>query len=269
MSLRAGLRVLYRTTMMNLMMTLEYRASFFASMVNTVIGPVTYLLVWLAVAEQGITLPYSRSQFVTYYLWLSLISMLTSCWLSGFLAESIRLGKLSARLLRPSPYILHYAGNNLGEKLVKLPLLLPSLAVTLIAFRGDLRLPTDPRLLAIFAAALPLAAIVAFLLDVVLASLAFWIHDVGGLLRLKELAAAFLSGRLVPLVFLPASLAPLMIVQPFRYTLSFPLELLTGELGWTSAWHGLMWQIAWCLVLWAVYRLQWRYGLRAYSAAGI
>ncbi len=74
----------------------------------------------------------------------------------------------------PRPYL----ANNLGEKLIKLPLLLPLLGLVAVFFRHDLRLPTSGGPWALFAIALPCAAAVAFLLDVVLGSLAFWLQDV-------------------------------------------------------------------------------------------
>src|SRR5918998_220888 len=113
--------LLWRIVGMNVVMTLEYRGAFLIYMINTVVSPVIALLVWLTVAEQGVALPYDRSQFVTYFLLLSLVSMLTGVWLAGYLAETIRLGGLSAWLVRPAPYIAHQLGNNIGEKIVKLP----------------------------------------------------------------------------------------------------------------------------------------------------
>ena len=67
---------------MNVMSTIEYRASFLVYMVNVVATPLISRLVWLTVSEQGVALPYDRSQFVTYYVLLSVVSMLTSTWLA-------------------------------------------------------------------------------------------------------------------------------------------------------------------------------------------
>src|SRR5882672_10780972 len=138
-------RLLWRMVAMNVMSTIEYRSAFLIFMINVVAGPVIALLVWLTVSEQGVRLPYDRTQFVTYYLLLSIVSMLTSTWLAPYVAEQIRLGGLSPWLLRPAPYIANFIGNNLGEKIVKLPLLLPLVAIVALFFRADLRLPEPPR----------------------------------------------------------------------------------------------------------------------------
>ena len=268
MSAARTLRLAWRLTAVNVMVTLEYRGAFLIYMFNTVAGPTIALLVWLTVGDQGVALPYDRAQFVTYYVMLSVTAMLTATWLGFYLAEAIRLGKLSPFLLRPAPYILGQVGNNLGEKIVKLPLLLPLVGIVAIVFRHDLRLPTDPRAWALYLLSLPLAATVAFLITYVIGSLAFWVEDVSGLLRITTLLGAFLACQFVPLALFPPELSGLLAAQPFRYTLSFPLEILTGQLSGPALAAGFAWQIGYCVGLWALYRLLWRFGLRAYSAAG-
>ena len=262
------LRVIWRQVVMNVMMTLEYRGAFFILMINIVAGPLVSLLVWLTVGESGVRLPYDRGQFVTYYVLLSVVTMLTTTWAGGYVAESIRLGQLSPVLLRPVSPLTGYIGNNIGEKVIKLPLLLPLTGLVALFFRSDLHLPADPRAWLLFVVCLPMAAAVTFLLDIVIASLAFWLDDVWGLLRVKELLGAFLAGRFVPLALFPPSLDGFLEAQPFRYTLSFPLEVLTGDLSAAALARGFVWQTAYCIGLWACYRLLWRYGLRAYSATG-
>ncbi len=80
-------RVLWRMVAANVQMTLEYRGAFVVYMLSTVLAPVISLLVWLTVSEQGVGLPFSRGQLVTYYLLLSVVSMLTATWLGDYLAQ--------------------------------------------------------------------------------------------------------------------------------------------------------------------------------------
>lgn len=248
--------------------TAAYRAAFFAMMVTIVIQPIVSLLVLLTVQSQGAALPFDRSQLITYYMMLGLVAMLTGTWASGYVAEGIRDGGVSDTLLRPAPYILHYITNNIGEKVIKLPLMLPVIAVIALVFRDDLRLPSAPLPWLLFAVALPLAAATAFLLDFVIGSLAFWITDVSGLIRFKNLLSGLLAGQFVPLAFFPPSAAGLLEAQPFRYTLSFPLELLAGTLAPAAIARGFAWQLGYCVGLWLLYRAIWQYGLRSYEATG-
>ncbi|HEV7213651.1 MAG TPA: ABC-2 family transporter protein [Chloroflexota bacterium] len=261
-------RVLYRLTLMNVMLTLEYRGAFLIYMFNSVVVPLIPLVIWLTVSVQGVPLPYARSQFVTYYVMLGVVSVLAGVWVADYLPSEIRLGLLSPWLLRPSPRLLHYVGNNLGEKIIKLPLLLPMVVLAALAFHADLRLPTAFSTWLLFGGAVALAATLTFLLDVVISSFAFWVQDVEGIIGLKVALAGFLAGRFIPLALFPPAFAGFLAVQPFRYTLSFPLEILTGSLSAAATARGFAWAVAYCVVLYAGYRLLWRYGLRAYAATG-
>src|SRR5439155_7558590 len=138
------LRVLIRMVKMNVMLTVEYRVSFFISMGNLVLRPAIALLVWLAASDAGVHLPYDRSQFVTYFVLMGLVSLATQTWTAEYVEEDIRYGDLNKSLLRPAPNVLHYVANNAGEKVVKLALLLPPALLLALVFRHELRLPAEP-----------------------------------------------------------------------------------------------------------------------------
>jgi ABC-2 type transport system permease protein len=261
-------RLLRRLILKNVALTLAYRGAFFILMFSTVIGPLISLLIWRTVLDQGVQLPLDRSQLVTYYLLLGLVSMLTGAWEAPYTAESIRLGGLSPDLLRPAPVVLQPISNNLGEKIIKLPLLLPIVLAAALLFGREFAPPTDPLTWLLFALALPAGAAINFLLDYLVGLLAFWIEDVGGLVRVLGLVRGFLAGQLVPLALFPPGLGPLLEAQPFRYTLSFPLEVATGALDGGALLRGFAWQAVWLFGLLALYRAVWRRGLRLYASTG-
>jgi ABC-2 type transport system permease protein len=264
----AQVRMFGRMVAHNVTMTIAYRAAFFALMISSVIQPVVSLLVMLTIEGQGANLPFDRSQLVTYYLLLSFVSICTGCWVGEYLASGIRDGELSDTLVRPVPYIYNFVTNNLGEKIVKLPLLLPILVVVSLLFRSELSLPSDPLRWIGFAIAVVFAAATAFLLDFALGSLAFWIKDVSGLFRIKDLLRGLLAGQFVPLALFPPAFGPFLEMQPFRYTLSFPLEILASDLDSAALARGFAWQIGYCVLLWLSYRIIWHFGLKSYEAVG-
>jgi len=259
----------WRLALPPMMKSLEYRTTFFVYMVGAVAGPVISLLVWLTVSDQGIRLPYDREQFVTYYLLLSTVSLLTSTWVAEYdLADAIRLGHLSPLLLRPVAPVLHYVGDHVGQKIVMLPLQLPLVAIVAILLHGDLALPPSPLIWLLFAISVAMAAAVTFLLDFLVGLTAFWIQDVGGIIQAKALVGAFLAGQVVPLAFFPPEFSIFLQLQPFRYTVSFPLEVLLGELSLMQTMQRFACQAGYCVLFWGAYRMLWRRGLRTYSSAG-
>lgn len=263
-----NLKALRRLIALNLTGTLEYRGEFVIYMVSAVSTPVLSLLVWLAVSEQGADLPLDRDQLVTYYVLLGIVFMLTSSWLSGHLAEQIRLGDLSPWLLRPIPYALSMIANNLAEKAVKLLILLPMVLALGFAFRDDVRLPTSLAVWSMFLVSLLFAATITLSLDFLIGSLAFWVEDIHGLNRVRRLLEGLLSGHLIPLALFPGSLTGFLEVQPWRYTISFPLEILMGGLSTVDLARGFAWQAGYCLLFGIAYHRVWRAGLRAYAATG-
>jgi ABC-2 type transport system permease protein len=245
------LRIVLRETKVNILLTIEYRASTLVLMLNTFVGPTIALLVWLAVSAHSAgganTLPLSRSQLVTYFVLMSLVSMLTGVWISEYLAADIRSGELSKYLMRPAPVMAGHIG---------------------LVFRHEIHLPRDPLVWALLALALALAGALSFLIDYLVGSLAFWLQAVSGLLALEALIAGLLAGRLVPLALFPPELAPLLAAQPWRYTLSFPLEIATGALTPDAIAFGLALQVSYVVAAALGVRVVWRYGLRSYAATG-
>jgi ABC-2 type transport system permease protein len=55
---------------------------------------------------------------------------------------------------------------------------------------------------------------------------------------------------------------------PFRYTMSFPVELLMGRLRLREILLGIAIQWIWVTALYALNRWVWHRGLRRYSAVG-
>lgn len=263
-----ALRTLLYDAKLNLLGTLEYRGMFVIWVLGDLVGALISLGVWLAVRESSVGLPMDRSQLVTYFVARGVVSTLAASWLVHLVPDNIREGDLSVKLLRPVTPLAHFLANNLGEKALRLPLLVPVTLVAGLLFRADLHFPADPYVWALFTAAVLLAMAVAFLLDLVITSLSFWLQDVWGVESAFRLAERFLDGGLIPLAFFPPWLIGIAHVQPFRYTLSFPLEILTGAVPDGGLATGFAWQIAYAVGLYLLYRVEWRFGLRAYSSVG-
>jgi len=262
-------RLIAQFTRANVMLTLEYRTGFLIYMFNTVAGPTISLLVWLTVeanAQGG--LPMDRAELVTYFVLMSAVSMLSDTWAGQYIADEIKSGALSNYLLRPASPAAHYIGNNMGEKVIKIWLLLPFVAGVALLFRADVRLTDDLRRWAALGVALVLAAVLTFELDYLIGSLAFWLQDVSGLATLNSLLEGLLAGRFVPLAMFPREAAPVLELQPWRYLLSFPLEIVTGTLPVEAIERGLVLQAVYAAGLIGAHRLVWRYGLRVYAAVG-
>ncbi len=268
MSLSQTLRVIRRLLVIDLSTALTYRAEFVMFMISTVLSPAISLMVWRTALANGAALPVDAAYLTTYFVLLGVISMLTSSWSAAFLAEEIRLGQLSKWLIRPGSTHLNTIANNLSEKLIKAVPLAPMIALLWWIFRDAVALPANPGTWLLFVVSVVAAAVMVVALDIIVGALAFWIDDITGIDRARALLMMVFRGQLVPLALMPAWSQGAIDVQPFRFTLSFSLELLLGGLSSSQVAVGMALQLLYpaLTVLAAIWI--WRRGLRAYAAAG-
>lgn len=261
-------RLLRRMIAINMAVSFIFRSDFFFYMFGTVFGPLIAALVWRAAIESGAELPVDTSYVMTYFVLLAVVSMLTASWLSGFLANTIRNGKLSPWLARPGSYIYDMVANNVSEKVFKCVVLFPMVAVFAWLFREDISLDASAWRWIVVALAIPMGATIAFALDVAEGSLAFWIDDVSGLVKARSLLMAVLAGQVVPLALMPEWAQGFMMVQPFRYIVSFPLEVVVGGLTSNEVAAGLIFQVFYTVLFVVGARWLWSTGKRSYAAVG-
>lgn len=259
-------QVFTRLLAMNLTVTVQYRAQFVMLQIRNMIVPVVSLLVWRAAIKAGADLPVGKEYLSTYFVMVSIVGMLTSSWIGIYLAERIRLGELALWLIRPASTHLEAVVENVAEKLVKLAIITPMVAVFAFTLRGQLHFPTSAFRWLGFAVSILLAAGIAFALDVLIGSLAFWFDEVTGFDRAKNLIVPVLSGAVVPLALLPSWAGGFVNVQPFGFLVSFPLEvLLSGGRGLVVGF-GL--QVFWFAAFAGAAVYVWHRGIRNYSASG-
>lgn len=268
MTIAQRLRIIRRLVILDFTGALIYRAEFVMFMISTVLAPAISLLVWRAALASGADLPVNADYLTTYFVLLGLVSMLVSSWTSGFLASEIRLGHVSKWLVRPGSAHFNGIANNISEKLIKIVALTPMIAVLWWFFRDSVVLPGDPLRWTLFLTGIVAAAVMVYALDVLVASLAFWIDDIGGIDYARGLLASLLKGHVVPLALLPAWSQGFVEVQPFRFTLSFPLELVVRDLSSQEMATGMALQLAYPALTVLAARALWQRGLRAYTAVG-
>ncbi len=262
------LRLVRRLVAINSANSFAYTGDFVFFMLRAMLGPVIAVLVWRATLASGAELPVDGTYLTTYFVLLGAISMLTSSMVSVFMAEAIRMGELSIWLVRPGSFLYEMAANNVAEKGFKALVLAPMIGVLGWFLRDSFSIAMSFWRWASLATSVFLAALLVYALDVIFGSLAFWIDDVSGVERGRSLASLVFAGRIVPLVLMPEWTRGFMDVQPFRFTVSFPLEMLVGNLSRDQLVAGFGAQIGYLVLFSVLARWIWRRGLRSYIAVG-
>jgi ABC-2 type transport system permease protein len=243
-----------------------YRAEFLIWVLSTTM-PLVMMALWAAVAREAPVGRFDSGDFVVYFLATLLVRMLTGAWVVWLLVDEIRRGVLVQRLLRPIHPLLAYAAENLAALPLRTLFALPVAVVLLVSAGGD-RLSSDPGVLLAFAFSLLGAWLIYFLSMVALGALAFFIESALGVFGLWLTLHFVLSGYLVPLELFPGWLRDASLVLPFRFMVSFPVELLTGRIPEADVLYGLAIQWAWVLASLALALGMWRAGLRRFAAFG-
>ena len=245
---------------------LQARGFFWVLAFGWMIPPLIYLFVWSTAAGEKSILGLDRSGFIAYYLLIIVINQMTYCTTNWTVGDVIRYGSLNTWLLRPLPPIFEALASEIAGKVVFMAFVIPVTGFLAIFLKPQL----EPSLMEglIFIPALAFAWILRFLWGYWLALLAFWTTRADSLLVIQDSLVFLLSGIVAPFSLLPPGLAEFSRWLPFRYMVSFPVEILTSQIGTKEIVTGICVQLFWLLASIFLCWYIWREGLKKYSAVG-
>ena len=245
-----------------------YRAQIFIWILSGTLSLVM-MLIWIGQAGQapgGRVGGYSGPDFATYFLSIWLAGQMMVVWVSWDLDMHIRQGTLSPRLLRPLDPLWLHLSEHVGERLVRLPLML--VLMVLFAFLTHARFSTRPLDYLLFTLLVLTGFAFRFLWEYSTGLLAFWMDSSTSFSDLNWLLYSALGGLFAPLSFYPPTVQAIAPLTPFPYMLGLPAELLSGRADTRTALTGLLILLGWTLLFGVVRLWMWRFGLRKYGAVG-
>ena len=259
---------------MTLGLMLQYRFAMLIWAVWGFVGPLISLAVWDAaltarggaVSNAATGATFDRPDFAAYFLTFMVFSHLTMSWDAFEFAFRVRSGQLSPHLLRPIAPIHRDACYNLAFKVVTSMMILPAWIALFVLLK-----PAPPASAVSLLLALPalvLAAILRYVAQYALATVAFWTTRVEALNQLWFTVDSFFSGRIAPLALLPPLLGAVAYYSPFYAMGAFPVELALGRVPPAQILPGFALQVLWLAVAVAALRLMWGAGVKQYSAVG-
>lgn len=258
--------IVYQEAKMYLSTELAYRWQVFIWVISDALQPLILGTVWASVAKNGGI--FSVSHVVTYFLLVTVVSKLTKDWSVNYITNTVINGEFSKYLLKPFNYLAEMFGISIGSRMLRIIFLIPVL-ITAFMFFGNfivLTLTFEKVMLAILA--LIIAFVINFLLGNTFSLLSFFIQQIIGLRTFYEHAVIFLSGEGIPLSAYPQWILFYVELLPFRYTLSFPIEVLMGKVTGARMFEGFVISIVWVIILVITYKVLFRYVLKNYEAFG-
>ena len=252
----------------SLLPQLQYRTALALWMLDMVLNPIIYLVVWSTVATSngGSLDGYTPGAFAAYFIILLLVNHLTDNWVYYEFQERVRQGLLSPMLLRPLHPLHADLAANLTNKLLTLTVVLPAMLAMILLFQPSAHV--TPWTALAFLLALPLAITLRFLLEYALGLVAFWTTQMDAVIQIYYIVLFFLSGQLAPLDLFPVPVQWLAEFLPFKWMIAFPVQLMLGQLPADAILPGFAMQFTWLWLSLGTLLLLWQRGLRQYSAAG-
>lgn len=265
-TMRAFLRSFPTLFRVGLAEVVAYRAEFLVWILTTNM-PLVMMALWTAVAVDGPVGRFGPGEFVSYYLAMLVVRLLTSSWMVWELTMDVRQGRLAARLLRPVHPLFAYLAEHLAAVPMRVLIAAP-LVVALLALGPTPAIAAHPERLALLVPALVGAWLIYFFNNAIIGALALYVDSALAVFELWLGIHFLLSGYLIPLELLPAWLADLARVLPFRYILGFPVEIVVGLLDPQQALRELAVQWTYVATFLAATLLVWRAGMRRFVAFG-
>ncbi len=208
----------------------------------------------------------SLAQTLNYILLAQILSPLVQSRLPMVMGRLVREGDVGIELLRPVDFQSRWYAECMGVSATMIVIQIPLVIIACVCF--EMHLPSDPRVWAVFAVTVWLGQAVVFLFDWMFSCLVFYTTEVWGLWVLREGVAAFFSGALVPLQFMPEWLERICRAMPFAQALYVPVSILSGIAPVSDAPRLWLIQIAWIVGLGILSRTFFGVAIRKVTVQG-
>lgn len=249
---------------------LEYRTELVIWILLDTLPTLILFLVWYTLfLHQEVIRGYTLSQTLEYYLYTLTITTITSAHFENRHVRAIREGKIDFFLTRPFSFLSQILWEYLANKTFYTLLLIPSLGAIILftqwAFQIQFSVP-HPLQIAQFFLLFCGAAVIEYLIAVIIVLLGFWFEYAESLEHFKWLVIGLLSGHMMPRTFSPPWLGWLMEKLPFQYMFAVPIEIIQGMN--TLRMNDLLYLTAFISLLIFIVFILWHNGKHRYSSAG-
>lgn len=252
--------------------SLAYRSQITLWMLTDIVPAMIMPFVWFASQNGRSSIGgFTPSQFVLYYLSMTFLGNFIVSHIQWEMSRDVKDGTLSKFLLYPFSYQLYHFIGNLSYRVMRCAIFLPFVVLWVLIFHNYMDLASLRALNfgGDFWLALALGHLVAFYFAWAIGTLSFYFVEMESIFVAYYVMLAIFSGQLAPYALLPPALKTVATWTPFRYTLSFPLEVLNGRIQGAAFWEGVIGQVGWMIVLIVLGIIGWKRGSRHYTGAGM
>jgi ABC-2 type transport system permease protein len=250
---------------------LEYRLNFVTTLLSAVSPVVIQIALWRNIygtRQDHNLFGFTYTQMIAYTVVANLIGRLVRTGFEYEVNADIRTGGLDRYLVKPMGYFGYRLFVFFGTKAAQTALITLALAVAVLVLGGVLGFPLDVASVLGFAASIPVAFALNFLIFWCVGLLGFWLTEIGFLFEAIRIVIVTASGGIFPLSVFGRRGEAVLGALPFRFTIQFPTEILCGRLDGPRVLQGFGVSLLWILLLTASSWVLWRRGIRRFVAVG-
>lgn len=246
---------------------MAYRLEFFMGIVNTAITIVVYLCIYKALYGGATEIDGITFQMVATNFVISLGLSDAFKYNEMFLQDKIHDGTITNEFLKPVNFVFRMLSENIGEGLFKIIFnFIPALLFTLLY--ASLCPPKSILNLFIMLVSMMLGYLILWLISFIVQTWSFWLFSVWGIITIKNVFVNILSGSLLPMWFMPATLRKIISFTPFESIYFTPVRIYLGELCGADILSGMAVQLIWICILALVAGAFWKNGVKKLVVQG-
>lgn len=248
--------------------SVEYRADFIGHLGMGIISFVVMYFIWSAVFKGRNSFGgYTFSTMMTYVLMTKFLHFVSRHNIGRMIADEIKEGKISMYLIKPVNYLRWWFSIFLADRSFEFFVRLSMLVIFFLFLPNVVSFLGLSRFIP-FLLFLSISMMINFLLNLFIASFAFWLTDVRLFRSAIFMIFDFLAGGLVPIDIMPPALRNVSLLLPFQFTTFFPIRLYQGSLEPGQIFRGIGLAIAWMSALAVIMSFVWKKGVKRYEAVG-
>lgn len=254
----------------NIYNTLTFRGPLFVWLISGMLSLVATVYLWLSTTQSGPTIGgYSKDQLITYYILVMALSWIVNWQPFYWLKDEIADGSIvTTTLIKPVSQYLRVFFAEAGWRVVAIWWGLFGTVIFIFWFHSRFFFPVLGINIIFLILSVILATLVVFSLSMVMALFAFWFTHVDVFDAFNWAARLLFGGQGIPISFLPEQLRILANILPFRYMISFPLEIYFQKLNNQEIILGLFIETVWLVFLYFLHEFLLGRALKSYTSFG-
>ncbi len=256
----------------NIQTNMIYKVNFLIGTISTLILFSVHFNLWntiYKVSNTNIIRGFALGDMIAYVAVARILHVfVNSLNFDRKVANEIKTGTLSVYLVKPMNYFVYNMSLKLGNMILQFGVSLTAYVVLLLfVLKNNAVVPSIQTFALVLFTAI-LGMLINTLIGYVIALMALWVEHVDIVFVFKGLFLTFISGVLIPISFFPEILKTLLNYLPFKYLISFPIDVYLGKVASMEIISGIVFQFAWIIILYFTSKLMWNKGIKKYSSVG-